>query len=345
MILAIFFYALHCFLGLASSQTVAKRSPERSDIQTLPCPPLSNSQAPKLAPASSDTFPCRSDPHQGSCVQPCVGGPQLREQQQQQQQHHYNNNGTNDSRMGGLHPNKLPPFQATNGGQTFPTNMQPRARTGVPPQHRLMGPAGLRGSPGGGGGSMESGGGLNWVQGHKQPGGGVDLKRAPGSVGSPSSQPELGVHHHRFQQTPSSIGPPNQVAPHGHGGMPPINSGNMRGPSTSRACPPHNSQPRMSAPPPSNTMNSGSGPESVCSGSPFPPPPNQNLRAYQQQTNSSNSRPGHGQHTFDFLPEGDNTVPGVNTDSDFIDSLLKSGTGNDDWMKDINLEEILGGSS
>lgn len=49
--------------------------------------------------------------------------------------------------------------------------------------------------------------------------------------------------------------------------------------------------------------------------------------------------------TFDFLPEGDNTVPGINTDSDFIDSLLKSGSGNDDWMKDINLDEILGSHS
>ncbi|XP_061918155.1 mastermind-like protein 2 [Entelurus aequoreus] len=46
--------------------------------------------------------------------------------------------------------------------------------------------------------------------------------------------------------------------------------------------------------------------------------------------------------TFDFLPEGDNMVPGINTDSDFIDSLLKSGSGNDDWMKDINLDDILG---
>ncbi|XP_053709434.1 mastermind-like protein 2 [Synchiropus splendidus] len=49
--------------------------------------------------------------------------------------------------------------------------------------------------------------------------------------------------------------------------------------------------------------------------------------------------------TFDFLPEGDNSVPGINTDSDFIDSLLKSGSGNDDWMKDINLDEILGSGS
>ncbi|KAM9820312.1 mastermind-like protein 2 [Neosynchiropus ocellatus] len=52
-----------------------------------------------------------------------------------------------------------------------------------------------------------------------------------------------------------------------------------------------------------------------------------------------------GRVTFDFLPEGDNSVPGINTDSDFIDSLLKSGSGNDDWMKDINLDEILGSSS
>ncbi|KAM9732693.1 LOW QUALITY PROTEIN: mastermind-like protein 2 [Menidia menidia] len=49
--------------------------------------------------------------------------------------------------------------------------------------------------------------------------------------------------------------------------------------------------------------------------------------------------------TFDFLPDGDNTVPGINADSDFIDSLLKSGSGNDDWMKDINLDEILGSHS
>ncbi|XP_077467744.1 uncharacterized protein maml2 [Stigmatopora argus] len=51
---------------------------------------------------------------------------------------------------------------------------------------------------------------------------------------------------------------------------------------------------------------------------------------------------GANQLTFDFLPEGDNTVPGINADSDFIDSLLKAGSGNDDWMKDINLDEILG---
>ncbi|KAL2095730.1 hypothetical protein ACEWY4_007878 [Coilia grayii] len=304
------------YTGMTSSQPVVKRSPEQSDIQAVPCP-LPNSQAPKMVPTSSDTFKCRQDPHQGSCVQPCVS--QLREQQQQY-------NSTSESRMGGLHQNKLPPFQGTNG-QSFTSsglaNMPPRVRTAVT-QHRLLGP-GLRGSTGGSG--MESG--LNWVQGHKQTG--MDLKRAAGPVASPSSQPDMGAHHH-FPQT--SIGPPNQVAP--HGGIPPLNSGNIRG-STSRACPPH-SQSRVSAP--SSNLNSGSVSESACSG-PFPPP-NQNLRAYQQQT-GSNSRPG--QHTFDFLPEGDNTVPGVNTDSDFIDSLLKSGTGNDDWMKDINLEEILGGNS
>ncbi|XP_012679469.2 mastermind-like protein 2 isoform X2 [Clupea harengus] len=306
------------YTGITSSQPVAKNSPDQSDLQAMPCP-LPNSQASKMIPTSRDTFSGGQDPHQGSCVQPRVG--QLREHQQQQQQF----NSSNEGRMGGLHQNKLPQFQGTNG-QSFATNavtnIQPRIRTAVS-QHRLLG-SGLRGSTGGG--SMESG--MNWAQGQKQTG--LDLKRRSGSAASPSSQPDMGGHHH-FQQ--NSIGPPNQVVP--HGGMPPLNSGNVRG-QTSRTCPPQ-TQPRM--PTPSTNLNPGSIPESVCVG-PFPPP-SQNLRGYQQS--SSNSRAG--QHTFDFLPEGDNTVPGVNTDSDFIDSLLKSGTGNDDWMKDINLEEILGGNS
>ncbi|KAJ7990089.1 hypothetical protein DPEC_G00296670 [Dallia pectoralis] len=62
--------------------------------------------------------------------------------------------------------------------------------------------------------------------------------------------------------------------------------------------------------------------------------------SYQNQNSRAVNR-----LTFDFLQEGDNTVPGINTDSDFIDSLLKSGSGNDDWMKDINLDEILGSHS
>lgn len=32
----------------------------------------------------------------------------------------------------------------------------------------------------------------------------------------------------------------------------------------------------------------------------------------------------------------------LNSDVDFIDFLLKIEFGNDDWMKDINFDEILG---
>nr|XP_020043438.1 mastermind-like protein 2 [Castor canadensis] len=49
---------------------------------------------------------------------------------------------------------------------------------------------------------------------------------------------------------------------------------------------------------------------------------------------------------FDFLsPQTDNMGPSLNSDADFIDSLLKTEPGNDDWMKDINLDEILGSNS
>ncbi|KAF2985463.1 hypothetical protein EK904_000124 [Melospiza melodia maxima] len=43
--------------------------------------------------------------------------------------------------------------------------------------------------------------------------------------------------------------------------------------------------------------------------------------------------------------QGDSIGPALNSDSDFIDSLLKTEPGNDDWMKDINLDEILGNHS
>ncbi|XP_070607625.1 mastermind-like protein 2 [Erythrolamprus reginae] len=49
---------------------------------------------------------------------------------------------------------------------------------------------------------------------------------------------------------------------------------------------------------------------------------------------------------FDFLnQQSDNIGPALNSDPDFIDSLLKTEPSNDDWMKDINLDEILGGHS
>uniref|UniRef100_A0A8C8T0L1 Mastermind like transcriptional coactivator 2 n=1 Tax=Pelusios castaneus TaxID=367368 RepID=A0A8C8T0L1_9SAUR len=66
---------------------------------------------------------------------------------------------------------------------------------------------------------------------------------------------------------------------------------------------------------------------------------NQNSRAYQGTDHGNDL-------AFDFLNQhGDNIGPALNSDSDFIDSLLKTEPGNDDWMKDINLDEILGNHS
>uniref|UniRef100_A0A8C9MKP4 Mastermind-like protein 2 n=2 Tax=Serinus canaria TaxID=9135 RepID=A0A8C9MKP4_SERCA len=66
---------------------------------------------------------------------------------------------------------------------------------------------------------------------------------------------------------------------------------------------------------------------------------NQTSRAYQGSDHGSDL-------AFDFLnQQGDSIGPALNSDSDFIDSLLKTEPGNDDWMKDINLDEILGNHS
>ncbi|XP_039076252.1 mastermind-like protein 2 isoform X2 [Hyaena hyaena] len=69
------------------------------------------------------------------------------------------------------------------------------------------------------------------------------------------------------------------------------------------------------------------------------PSPNQSSRAFQGTDHGSDL-------AFDFLnQQTDNMGPALNSDADFIDSLLKTEPGNDDWMKDINLDEILGNNS
>ncbi|XP_007236836.3 mastermind-like protein 2 [Astyanax mexicanus] len=125
---------------------------------------------------------------------------------------------------------------------------------------------------------------------------------------------------------PRPIGPPNQVAP--HSGRIPLNPA-IRGPA------PRSSQPHIPPLPGVTGLNQAS-PEPQGCMSTF-------ISTAQSPGTYPNSRVA--RLTFDFLQDGDNTVPGINADSDFIDSLLKSGSGNDDWMKDINLEEILGGHS
>uniref|UniRef100_A0AAY4BFU9 Neurogenic mastermind-like N-terminal domain-containing protein n=1 Tax=Denticeps clupeoides TaxID=299321 RepID=A0AAY4BFU9_9TELE len=152
--------------------------------------------------------------------------------------------------------------------------------------------------------------GMSWTPGPRQPG--LDVKRVPGAVPPQGAQVDMGGH--TFTQRP--IAPPNQVPPNAGLLLPRPAVGGAG--SAPRPCPPR--MPPLPGSFPTSDHNPGN-----------------------FQTLGGSGRPG--RLTFDFLPEGDNTVPGINTESDFIDSLLKSGTGNDDWMKDINLEEILGGHS
>lgn len=153
--------------------------------------------------------------------------------------------------------------------------------------------------------------GMSWASAKKQNSGlsGLDVKRQTDA---------------NFSARP--IVPPNQVAP--HSGLIPINS-------AIRGSGPRASQPHTHPLPGVSGLNQSPPDQQGCM--------NTFMSSAQSPGTYPNSRAG--RLTFDFLQDGDNTVPGINADSDFIDSLLKSGSGNDDWMKDINLEEILGGHS
>ncbi|XP_075054871.1 mastermind-like protein 2 isoform X2 [Mixophyes fleayi] len=61
---------------------------------------------------------------------------------------------------------------------------------------------------------------------------------------------------------------------------------------------------------------------------------NQLSRAFSRNDSSSDLG------SFDFLSQNAGLGSSPNSDSDFIDALLKTGHINDDWMKDINLDEI-----
>ncbi|XP_060929185.1 mastermind-like protein 2 [Limanda limanda] len=155
---------------------------------------------------------------------------------------------------------------------------------------------------------------MGWGSANKQLTAGLGVRRIP--------NPQLDMSNHPYQQR--HIGPPNQVAP--DIGMLPHNP-------SIRDTGPRPNQPIMGSPSAVGSLNQASPEQRVPAGN-FAEP-NPSSAGYHQNNRASRL-------TFDFLPEGDNTVPGINTDSDFIDSLLKSGSGNDDWMKDINLDEILG---
>ncbi|XP_023207512.1 mastermind-like protein 2 [Xiphophorus maculatus] len=157
---------------------------------------------------------------------------------------------------------------------------------------------------------------LSWGSANKQVAAG--LRRLPNPL---QLQGVQDLPNHPYQQR--HIGPPNQVAP--DAGMPSLGDAGQARPS----------QAMMGCPSPLGNLSHAS-PEQRVPAASFP---DASPSSSSYQNNRSNRL------TFDFLPEGDNTVPGINADSDFIDSLLKSGSGNDDWMKDINLDEILGSHS
>ncbi|XP_037630300.1 mastermind-like protein 2 [Sebastes umbrosus] len=163
---------------------------------------------------------------------------------------------------------------------------------------------------------------MGWGSANKQVTTGLGVRRIPNPLQSAGAQ--LDMPNHPYQQR--HIGPPNQVAP--DIGMLPHNP-------SIRDTGPRPSQPMMGSPSAVGNLNQASPEQRVPAGNFAEPSPSPS----SYQNNRANRL------TFDFLPEGDNTVPGINTDSDFIDSLLKSGSGNDDWMKDINLDEILGSHS
>lgn len=170
------------------------------------------------------------------------------------------------------------------------------------------------GLPGQGLGGLMTSASAGWASANKQATAGLGVRRLPNPL---QSQGVQDMPNHPYQQR--HVAPPNQVTP--DIGRLPMN--------------PRSSQAMMGSPSPMGNLSQTSPEQRVPAGN-FP---EASPTSSTYQNNRSNRL------TFDFLPEGDNTVPGINADSDFIDSLLKSGSGNDDWMKDINLDEILGSHS
>ncbi|XP_030633261.1 mastermind-like protein 2 [Chanos chanos] len=262
---------------------------------------------------------CQIPGSQGSKMMPTSGerrfatGPDPHQSCPGQQRQH-----NNQGRLG-LHQNK-PQFQGNSSpGIAFTpnavSNVQHARTSGG--QDSLLGP-GLSGmTPD----ANRLDPGMNWTSGAKQVGvlPGLDVKILPNTAPPQVGQTDMAANHF----PPRPIGPPNQVAPHS-ALLPAI-----------RGTAPRPSLPRMPGLPGVSGLNQPSPEQQACTTT-FATP-NHSPGTFQ------NNRPG--RLTFDFLQDGDNTVPGINTDSDFIDSLLKSGSGSDDWMKDINLEEILGSHS
>lgn len=213
-----------------------------------------------------------------------------------------------------LNPSK-PRFQGPNTqGKSFGIN----SVAGV--QHQRSTPHLRPSVPGQGVGGLVTNVNMGWGSANKQVTPGLCIRQ----LHPLQSQGVQDLPNHPFQQR--HIAPPNQVAPDisMHTLNPPLRDIGQRV-----------SQAMMGSPSAVGNLNQASPEPRIAAGN-FTEPSPSSSSYHNNRTNRL---------TFDFLPEGDNTVPGINADSDFIDSLLKSGSGNDDWMKDINLDEILGSHS
>lgn len=140
---------------------------------------------------------------------------------------------------------------------------------------------------------------MSWASANEQATSGLSVRRLPNPLQSQGGQ--LDMPNHLYQQR--QIAPPNQVAP--DIGMLPPNS-------SIRDTGPRPGQPMMGSPSAVGNLNQAS-PEQRVPASNFSEP---------SPSSSSYNNNRANNLTFDFPPEGDNAVPGINTDSDFIDSLL-----------------------
>lgn len=307
------------YSGMSSSQSLSTNGSDQSDLLSMSCH-MPSGLGSKMTPPPTDWRFGRG-PHT-----------------HQIQQHN------NQSKMG-LNQNKSrfpgPPNGQGDGFEVGGlTSVQHPSRTSVGQQ--------VGGMPSQGHG-LGLGGVMGWPPGAKAPimsPGSLGVRRHPNSLQPQGgqSQSQLDMSSHQYPPGPQHIGPgpPNQVAP--EMGMLPLNP-TLCSSTTTTTTNPRPSQPMMPPLPGLPSLNHVSPEQRVLAGGSssirvFPPHNYNPGGSYQNQNSRTVNR-----LTFEFLQEGDNTVPGINTDSDFIDSLLKSGSGNDDWMKDINLDEILGSHS
>ncbi|EDL24974.1 mCG16806, partial [Mus musculus] len=174
---------------------------------------------------------------------------------------------------------------------------------------------------------------------------GVRFPTSTPAAYTPNQSLQPGVGSQPFSQR--AVAPPSQLSPAVQ--MRPMNQmnqalngqtlGSLRG---------LNLRPNQLAAQSLSNMNpSGTGLNHPRTGTNQPPSLTPNAFPSSNQSSRAFQGPDHGSDlAFDFLSQqSDSMCPALNSDADFIDSLLKTEPGNDDWMKDINLDEILGSNS